>query len=106
MIEHRVLFRVVERGPSRLALLGELDVAGVPDLEEQLASCDGDVVLDCSGLTFVDASGVGSFVRARNACLKRGVTFALVEPSACVVRVLAVTGLDAVFLHGADGPGS
>lgn len=96
-------FQVVELGPSRLALVGELDVAAVAEVEAQLAGCDGDMVLDCSALTFVDAAGLGFFVRTRNACEARGVNFALVGPARCLVRLLTITGLDAVFLKGAHG---
>jgi anti-sigma B factor antagonist len=99
------MLRIVEMGPSRLAVIGELDLAGVPELEAQLAACVGDVALDCSGLTFVDASGLGLLVRTRNACDTRGVKFTLVEPSGCLLRLLSITGLDAVFLTTLDGSG-
>lgn len=89
--------KVVKAGPSRLAIVGELDSAGIPHLEEELATFDGDVELDCSGLTFVDARGLGLFVRARKACEARGAEFTLVEPSRCLARLLSITGLDAVF---------
>ena len=105
MIEACVPLKIIGRGPSRLALVGELDQAGVPELEARLASCDGDVVLDCSGLTFVDASGLGLFLRARVACEARGVTFTLAEPSPRVLRLLSITGLDAVFLTSSEGSG-
>ena len=103
MIEDCVPLRIVETGASRLALVGELDAAGVPELEARLARCDGDVVLDCSRLTFVDASGLSLFLRARIACETRGVTFTLVEPSRRVLRLLSITGLDAVFLTSFEG---
>ena len=92
-------------GASRLAPVGELDSAGVPELEAQLTTCDGDVVLDCSGLTFVDAASLGLFVRARVSCETRGVAFTLVEPSRCVQRLLSITDLDGVFLPSLEGSG-
>lgn len=101
-MEPCVSLRIVESGPSRLALVGELDIASVPQLDARLGGYDGDVALDCSGLTFVDASGLGLLVRVRNRCEARGVKLTLVEPAACLVRVLSLTGLDAVFLSGVD----
>lgn len=98
---------VIRLGPSRLAVIGELDLASVPELERQLAGCDGDVALDCSGLTFVDAMGLRLFVRTQKDCENRGVKFTLVEPSRCLARLLAITGLDEVFnvsASGASGP--
>lgn len=103
-IEDSVL-RIVEMGPSRLAIVGELDLAGVPKLDAQLTGCDGDVALDCSGLTFVDAAGLGLFVRTRSACETRGAKFTLVDPSGCLVRLLSITGLDAMFLTMLEGSG-
>jgi anti-anti-sigma factor len=99
------LLRIVELGPGRFALAGELDTAGVPKVEGRLAACDGDVTLDCSGLTFLDAAAVGLFVRIRTACETRGVKFTLVEPSRSVQRVLFITGLDEDFLTDGEGLG-
>lgn len=105
MTECRTPLRIIEEGPGRLALAGDLDLAGMPQLEAALAGCDGDVVLDCSGLTFVGAAALDLFVRTRNDCEARGMRFTLVAPSDGLVRLLSMTGLDSVFLTGAAGPG-
>lgn len=97
--------RVVKSGPSQLAVIGELDLASVPELEAELAACDGDVALDCSGLTFVDASGLRLFVRIRKDCENRGMKFTLVEPSRCLARLLSITGLDSLFFPGSEASG-
>lgn len=95
--------RIIASGPSRLALVGELDLAGAPELERRLAGCDGDVVVDCAELTFVDASGLDVFVRTRIACETRGVKFTLVKPPRCLLRLLAITGLEGLLPAGVDG---
>lgn len=105
MTDSYLPLRIVETELSRFALVGELDLAGVSDIEEQLARFDGDVVLDCSGLTFIDASGLGLLVRTRHACETRGAKFSLIEPSPCLMRLLSITGLDAAFLPSFDGSG-
>jgi anti-sigma B factor antagonist len=104
MTELYAPLRIIESGPSRWALVGELDMAGAPELAGQLAGCDGDVVLDCSGLTFVDASGLDVFVRIRTACESRGVRFALVKPSRCLLRLLKITGMEELLPTRVDGP--
>ena len=55
---------VEHAGPQRLCLTGELDMAGVPDVRVRLVAMSEDVELDCSGLTFIDASGLRVLVAA------------------------------------------
>jgi len=83
--------------PNGVRLLGELDVASVPDVWTRLDAGGGDVELDCAGLTFIDAAGLRLFVAAQAACEARGAKLSIVSPSRCVVRLLALTGLDAVL---------
>ena len=72
-------------------------MAGVPEVRARVASMTGDVELDCSGLTFLDASGLRVLVAAHSDCEARGAMLTIVDPSRCVVRLLALTGLDAVL---------
>lgn len=95
---------VTRSAPSSLAVAGELDLASVPELEAHLAACDGDVDLDCSGLTFVDAYGLRLLLRTRKDCEDRGAKFTLVEPSRCLRRLLSITGLEAAFLSRSEAP--
>ena len=83
--------------PGRVRLLGELDAAGVPEVWAQLAAVDGDLELDCAGLTFIDASGVRLFVAVQDACRARGAKLSIVNPSRCVVRLVELTRLDAIL---------
>ena len=80
-----------------MRLFGELDIASVCDVWARLDGREGDVELDCAGLTFIDASGLRLFVAAQAACEARGAKLTIVNPSRCVVRLLALTGLDAVL---------
>ena len=86
-------FTCVEEVPGVWHLFGELDAAGVPELTDRLTSVDGDVILDCSGLTFIDSSGLALFVAVENQCRARDAKLAIVNPSRCVFRLLQVTGL-------------
>ena len=56
--------------PGSLRLLGELDAAGVPEVWARLVGVDGDVELDCAGLTFIDAVRSAT-VRRRSGRLSR-----------------------------------
>jgi anti-anti-sigma factor len=89
-------------GPGRLRLLGELDLAGGPEVWARLAGTDADVELDCAGLTFIDASGVRLFLALRAACAARGGRLSIVNPSPCVIRLLDLTGRAAALDVGAD----
>ena len=80
-----------------LRLFGELDLASVRDVWARLDGGDGDVELDCAGLTFIDAAGLRLFVAVQAACRARGAKLSIVRPSRCVVRLLELTGLDAVL---------
>ena len=83
--------------PTVVRAEGELDVAGVSPLSLVLADQDGDVELDCSGLEFIDAAGVGAIVRAHQSYEARGAKLVLVDPSKPVVRVLRLVDLDTVL---------
>jgi anti-anti-sigma factor len=86
------------RGRAVVLLTGELDLAGVPRLHSALAGLDGDVELDCSGLEFIDAAGLGAFLKAHEACAARGCKLVVVNPSAAVDRLLRLVELDTVLL--------
>jgi anti-anti-sigma factor len=83
-----------ESAPALVTLFGDLDVSTAPLLRDCFARIDGDVEVDCSGLDFVDAQGLAVFLAARARCEPYG-RFVLVEPAACLLRLLRITGLDA-----------
>ena len=92
-----LVLSVVDGDPVVVRAEGELDVAGVSPLSSVLADQDGDVELDCSSLSFIDAAGVGAIVRAHRECESRGTKLVLVDPSDAVVRVLRLVKLDTVL---------
>ncbi len=89
------LLVVVDEGrPGVVRLVGELDVAGVPEVKARLEGLDGHVEIDCSGLTFIDSYGLGLFVAVHRACDARGAKLMIVDPSPRVTQLLKLTGLD------------
>jgi anti-anti-sigma factor len=91
------VFLVARAGTGQLRLLGELDIAGVPAVRAELAGSDGDVEIDCSGLTFIACSGLKVLVDAYRTCQAQGVRLSLIAPSACVIRLLDLTELNGFF---------
>jgi anti-sigma B factor antagonist len=86
----------------------ELRIAGDVDVESAdhvaavglLHLTDTDVhslVIDLSGVTFIDSSGIGALVRIRNIALEFDKQLALRSPSERVSKILKITALDQVF---------
>ena len=81
-----------------LVLSGELDLSGVGTFDAALESIGSDVrsvIVDLAGLTFVDSSGIGSFVRAQAASRARNWDLLLRSPTALVRRVMDAIDLGA-----------
>lgn len=97
------MVEVEASSPAVVRLHGELDLAGVPRLLSALACLDGDVELDCSGVDFIDAAGLGAFVRAHQQCAARGAKLVVVDPSLVVVRLMQMVELDTVLHVRRDG---
>jgi anti-sigma B factor antagonist len=98
-------FRVEGAGRGRLRLVGELDFASAPELQDRLAGIEGDVELDCAGVTFIDCSGLMALEESQRACHAAGVRMYLVAPSRCVSTLVQLVGLDTLFAVR-DGAGS
>ena len=85
-----------------LAIAGEVDLATVPRLRDQLVRLAGDhpgvpVVADLGGVTFIDSTGLGVLVGAQRRIRGHGGELHLVVSSPRLAEVLALTRLDAVF---------
>ena len=76
---------------------GELDLATVPELDRHLARIEvtevSRVLIDLSGVTFMDSTGLTAFIAARNR-LKGDDSIVLTRPRPNVLRVFEITGLD------------
>lgn len=80
-----------------LALSGELDVVSAPQLElclnEVMAEAHDRVVLDLSGLAFVDSAGVSVLIKGKQDAESSGRMLVLGRPTEQVHRVFALVGL-------------
>ncbi|MFJ9609029.1 STAS domain-containing protein [Kitasatospora sp. NPDC101176] len=95
--------RPAPAGTCVLALTGEADMDTAPVLARALtAALAGTprpdvLVVDCARLTFCASAGLNELLRARRAAEAAGVAFRLAAPGPQVVRLLDITGTDAVF---------
>ena len=85
-------------GMAVVTLPAEIDMAnaGRVDDDPQAAFAPGItiVVADMTATTFCDSLGIGTLVRAYKRAATSGAEFRVVVPSARVLRVLALLGLD------------
>ena len=94
-------------GSARIALSGQFDIATADDatraLQALLQRGLDLVVVDLSGLDFMDSTGVKFLVEGRATARELGVRLALVHGGDPVRRVLMVAGVMGLF-EEADGP--
>src|SRR5258705_12482108 len=82
----------------QVALTGEFDLAGLPRFEERIAAVESEVpkaiVIDLTGLRFMDSSGLRALVTADDRARKQQRRLAIVPGPPEVRRVFEITKLD------------
>jgi len=81
-----------------IRLAGEVDMENVDRLEkalESLVARGGEVLVDCSALTFMDSTGFGVLINAAKALGDRG-RVVLISPGEPIARTLNLMGVDLV----------
>jgi anti-anti-sigma factor len=77
---------------------GEVDIASAGDLEQELLRVEATdaraIVLDLSALSFIDSTGIRMLVMADARSRADGHRLRLRRPSATVLRVLRIAGVD------------
>ncbi len=85
-------------GLVRVSLRGELDLSTADKVEDELRrveeATDSLLVLDLSGLTFLDSTGLRVMVTADQRARKAGRELAIVKGPETVHRVFTITKLD------------
>lgn len=87
-------------GAVCLALSGELDLASIPTLLAHLkavAESEDDVIIEMSGLRYIDSSGAKALLDAHRTFAQRGRGLGLAAPSPMTRRILEVLGLETVL---------
>ena len=85
-------------GQVTVSLEGELDLSTVAKVEEELRRVEASdaslVVLDLSGLTFLDSTGLRAVITADERARAQGRRFVIVKGPDAVQRVFAITRLE------------
>jgi len=88
-------------GQTVLEVQGEVDLHSAAQLADRLTEILGSgqqsVVVDLSPVSFLDSTGLGALVTARNQAQQTGATLRLVCTSERLLKLFRITGLDAVF---------
>lgn len=83
------------------AVTGEIDVATAPALRERLQQLVGEsaptVVVDLSGVSFLDSTALGVLVGAHKRCREAGGQLRLVITEPRILKVFEITGLTEIF---------
>lgn len=86
----------------RLRLIGEIDMSTVPVFEEAFTSAvdqaSDRLIIDLSGVQFMDSSGLNALIRARNSMDDRGIGLVISGVSEQVRRLFEVSGLTSAFM--------
>lgn len=90
-----------EHGATRVvAFRGEVDLEHSPVAREVLlgaVEAGAPLVVDLSGVSYIDSSGIASLVEAFQEARKRGTGFSLAAVSTSALRVFELARLDQVF---------
>lgn len=89
-----------EKGRLVVSLDGEIDLDRAPEVRKLLLDCTArgqDVLVDLSGVGYIDSSGIASLVEALKSAQTAGRAFGLVSISGATLRVFELARLDKVF---------
>ena len=97
-------FAVAEHLDSKTSVVtvtGEIDLATVSALEQALLGAAGDrtgeLIVDLTGCTFLDARGLRALTKTRARLQRANRPFALVLSNPFILKVIQITGLDEEF---------
>ena len=83
-----------------LELKGDVDLSCSPDARKQILQCldaGRHLLIDLSGVSYIDSSGVASLVEGYQTARKKALRFGLVGVSSAAMGVLQLARLDRVF---------
>lgn len=112
MADFSIVTRSADSGRTVLGLVGELDLAGASAMRAAGLAALGEpgsstLVLDVTALTFVDSTGIGTWVELHNHASSQDQSLVLHGVSDNLNRVLTIAGLVSLFdLDGAGGTGN
>lgn len=91
----------LDNGTPVVSVMGEVDLATAPALEETLFDLaetgKGDVVVDLSGCSFLDSAGLKALIATRRRLEQSDRSLALVLSNPSVMRIFEITHYDRWF---------
>jgi anti-sigma B factor antagonist len=94
-------------GNALVALVGDLDLNTAPDLTRVLDTFiengPAEVVLDFSGLSFLDSTGISVLIAAQSSLNQQGRRLTIRSPRAPARRLFEITGLTEILNVEAEG---
>jgi anti-sigma B factor antagonist len=91
----------LESGTPVVSVMGEVDLATVPALEQTLLSVTenrtGEVIVDLTACSFLDSRGLGALTATRTRFERSNRRLPLVLSNPSVLRIFQITGLDEQF---------
>lgn len=85
-----------------LTVAGDIDLATWKQFQSEASNWTAepaDLVLDCSGVTFIDSMGITVLVQLRKQVTEAGRQLFLVDTSGRVLQVLKLAGMNQLFDH-------
>lgn len=99
--ERRLDYQVVIQGKMAVVMLsGDIDLYLTPDARRVILRCLSEkngVLVDLSGVTYIDSSGIACLVEGYQTAKQQQLRFGLVGVSENAMNVLRLTRLDQVF---------
>jgi anti-anti-sigma factor len=88
-------------GTVTVTVAGELDIATTPELrsylDKVLLARPGQVIIHLSGVSFIDAGGLGTLVTFKNRAARQHTALLLAGVPAAMLRLMELTKLDSRF---------
>ena len=87
-------------GYAIVHLTGDIDLSCSPEARKLILEClaaGKNTLVDLSGVTYIDSSGIASLVEGYQTARKLGVEFGLVAVAPAAMNVLKLARLDKVF---------
>ncbi len=93
-----------------VAVVGEVDVATAPSLrtrlEQAVDDAEGALVVDLSGVTFIDSTALGVLIAVQRRSDDRGLPMRLVVAEPRILKIFEITGLTDTFSIVPDRAGA
>ena len=90
-----------EKSAWDIKLSGEIDISNADQvkakIDSSLAEAKQNILIDLSGLTYIDSTGLGVFIAAHSSLKKEGLGVKVYGATGSVKKLLTVSSLDKIL---------